>query len=255
MVLAIDIGNTNVVIGGFENGKICFTERLSTNRNSTASEYAMSIKSVLDFNGLANHAFEGGILSSVVPMVTNAVKTAVEKITGKDVIVVGPGVKTGLKILLDNPNQLGSDRVADAVAATHEYPCPLVIIDLGTATTVSVIDEKKNFIGGMIIPGVMMSLDSLANRTSQLPHISLDPPKRLIGRNTVDCMRSGIIYSTAGSLDGLVERIEGELGQQCTIITTGGLSKVISPFCKHQMIMDDQLLLKGLMIIYEKNKI
>lgn len=255
MVLAIDIGNTNVVIGGFENGKICFTERLSTNRNSTASEYAMSIKSVLDFNGLTSHAFEGGILSSVVPMVSNAVKTAVEKITGKNVIVVGPGVKTGLKILLDNPNQLGSDRVADAVAATHYYPCPLVVIDLGTATTVSVIDENKNFIGGMIIPGVMMSLDSLANRTSQLPHISLDPPKRLIGRNTVDCMRSGIIYSTASSLDGIVERIEDELGQECTIITTGGLSKVISPFCKHNMIMDDQLLLKGLMIIYEKNKV
>lgn len=255
MVLAIDIGNTNVVIGGFENGKICFTERLSTNRNSTASEYAMSIKSVLDFNGLTNHAFEGGILSSVVPMVTNAVKTAVEKITGKDVIVVGPGVKTGLKILLDNPNQLGSDRVADAVAATHEYPCPLVIIDLGTATTISVIDQNKSFVGGMIIPGVMMSLDSLANHTSQLPHISLDPPKRLIGRNTVDCMRSGIIYATAGSLDGIVERIEGELGHACTLITTGGLSKVISPFCKHHMIMDDQLLLKGLMIIYEKNKL
>ncbi len=254
MVLAIDIGNTNVVIGGFENGKICFTERLSTNRNSTASEYAMSIKSVLDFNGLANHPFEGGILSSVVPMVTNAVKTAVEKITGQNVIVVGPGVKTGLKILLDNPNQLGSDRVADAVAATNNYPCPMVIVDLGTATTVSVIDANKNFIGGMIIPGVNMSLDSLANRTSQLPHISLDPPKRLIGRNTVDCMRSGIIYATASSLDGLVERIENELGQSCTLITTGGLSKVIVPFCKRNMVIDDHLLLKGLMIIYEKNK-
>ena len=254
MVLAIEIGNTNVVIGGFENGKICFTERLSTNRNSTASEYAMSIKSVLDFNGLSDHVFDGAILSSVVPMVTNAVKLAAEKVTGREVIVVGPGVKTGLKILLDNPNQLGSDRVADAVAATHCYPCPLITIDLGTATTVSVVDADKNFIGGMIIPGVMMSLDSLANRTSQLPHISLDPPKRLIGRNTVDCMRSGIIYATAGSIDGLVDRIEEELGQRCTLISTGGLSKVIAPFCRHRMIMDDQLLLKGLMIIYDKNK-
>ena len=255
MVLAIDIGNTNVVIGGFENGKICFTERLSTNRNATASEYAMGIKSVLDFNGLGAHPFEGGILSSVVPMVTNAVKTAVEKITGKRVIVVGPGVKTGLKILLDNPNQLGSDRVADAVAATAEYPCPLITIDLGTATTVSVVDADKNFIGGMIVPGVIMSLDSLANRTSQLPHISLDPPKKVIGRNTIDCMRSGIIYSTAGSIDGMVERIEAELGQTCTLITTGGLSKVIAPYCKRKMIMDDQLLLKGLMLIYEKNQV
>lgn len=254
MVLAVDIGNTNVVVGCFENEKIRFIERLATNRNSTALEYAVLFKTVLELNGLAGHSFEGAILSSVVPSVTNMVKEAVVKITGKDVVVVGPGLKTGLKIKLDNPNQLGSDRVADAVAAIHEYPCPLIIVDMGTATTVSVVDGEQNFIGGMIMPGLMVSLESLATRTSQLPHISLDPPKKVIGRNTVDCMRSGMIYGTASSIDGVIDRIQQELGKTCTVVTTGGLSKVVTPYCAHKVIVDDQLLLKGLMILYKKNR-
>ena len=156
--------------------------------------------------------------------------------------------------MLDNPAQLGSDRVADAVAAINYYPCPLIIIDMGTATTISAIDRDKNFLGGMIIPGLRVSLDSLTNRTSQLPKISLDPPKKVIGSNTIDCMKSGIIYSTASSIDGVVNRIEEELGEKCTVISTGGLSNTIIPFCRRSIIIDDQLLLKGLMIIYNKNQ-
>lgn len=254
MVLAVDIGNTNIVVGCFSNEEIRFVERLSTNRSSTELEYAMLLKNVLELNGVWGEEFEGGIVSSVVPSITNKVKAAAEKIIGKHMLVVGPGLKTGLKIKLDNPNQLGSDRVADAVAAIHSYPCPLITIDMGTATTISVVDADKNFIGGVIMPGVMVSLESLATKTSQLPHISLDAPKRVIGRNTVDCMRSGIIYSTASSVDGLIDRIEEELGQECTVVTTGGLSTVITPYCKRKMIVDDQLLLKGLRIIYQKNK-
>lgn len=254
MVLAVDIGNSNIVLGCFENEKILFIERLSTNQNYTALEYTVMIKNILELNNLSNLSFQGGIISSVVPSVTHTVKEAVIRLTGKPVMVVGPGVKNGLKIKLDNPAQLGSDRVADAVAAIHDYPCPLIIIDMGTATTISAVDRDKNFLGGMIIPGLRVSLDSLTMRTSQLPKISLEPPKKVIGSNTIDCMKSGIIYSTAASIDGVIERIEDELGEKCTVISTGGLSRAIIPFCKRDILIDDQLLLKGLMIIYNKNK-
>ncbi|MGN0623360.1 MAG: type III pantothenate kinase [Oscillospiraceae bacterium] len=254
MVLAVDIGNSNIVLGGFEGDRIIFIERLSTNQNSTALEYTVLIKTILELNDLSNASFQGGIISSVVPSVTQTVKEAMVRLTGKPVMVVGPGLKTGLKILLDNPAQLGSDRVADAVAAINEYPCPIIMVDMGTATTISVIDRDKDFLGGMIIPGLRVSLDSLTMRTSQLPKISLDPPKKIIGSNTIDCMKSGIIYSTASSIDGVVERIEEELGEKCTVISTGGLSKAIIPFCKRDIIIDDKLLLKGLVIIYNKNK-
>lgn len=253
MILAVDIGNSNIVLGCFEDEKILFIERLSTNQNRTSLEYTILIKNILELNGLSHHAFEGGIISSVVPSVTHTVQDAMARLTGKPVMVVGPGIRTGLKILLDNPAQLGSDRVADAVAAIHDYPCPLIIVDMGTATTISVVDKDKNFLGGMIIPGLRVSLDSLTMRTSQLPKISLDPPKRVIGSNTIDCMRSGIIYSTASSIDGTIERIEEELGEKCTIVSTGGLAKTIIPYCRREILIDDRLLLKGLMIIYNKN--
>ncbi len=254
MVLAVDIGNSNIVLGVFEGDKIQFIERLSTNQNRTSLEYTVLIKNILELNNLSHTSFEGGIISSVVPSLTYTVKEAMIRLTGKPVMVVGPGVKTGLKIMLDNPAQLGSDRVADAVGAINEYSCPLIIIDMGTATTISVIDRERNFLGGMIIPGLRVSLDSLTLRTSQLPKISLDPPKKVIGSNTVDCMKSGIIYSTAASLDGAVSKLEEELGEKCTVVSTGGLSRRIIPFCKRDIIIDDKLLLKGLVIIYNKNK-
>ncbi len=253
MILAVDIGNSNIVLGCFEGDEILFIERLSTNQNSTALEYTVLIKTILELNDLDLGSFDGGIISSVVPSVTQTVKESMIRLTGKPVTVVGPGVKTGLKIALDNPAQLGSDRVADAVAAINEYPCPIIMVDMGTATTVSVIDRDKNFLGGMIIPGLRVSLDSLTLRTSQLPRISLDPPKKVIGTNTIDCMKSGIIYSTAASIDGVIDRIEEELGEKCTHISTGGLAGTIIPYCKHDIIIDDRLLLKGLMIIYGKN--
>ena len=253
MVLAVDIGNSNVVIGCFEGDDIRLLERMSTNRNSTALEYAVLIKTVLELNGLDKVTFEGGIISSVVPAVTNMVKAAIEKLTGKPPLVVGPGLKTGLKILIDNPAQLGSDRVADAVAAVSEYPCPLITIDMGTATTISVIDKNQNFIGGVIMPGLRISAESLSSRTSQLPQISLDPPKKAIGRNTIDCMRSGIVLGCAATIDGIIEKIEQELGYPCTVVSTGGHANIVIPYCKRQIIVDEKLLLKGLMILYRKN--
>lgn len=253
MILAVDIGNSNIVLGCFDENEILFEDRLSTDREATVLEYAVIIKTSLEMHKLEYEQITGAIISSVVPSVTENVQQAVFRLTGQQAMVVGPGVKTGLNILLDDPKQLGSDRVADAVGAIGEYPCPLIIVDMGTATTISVIDRNKNFLGGMIIPGLQVSLDSLANRTSQLPHVSLDAPKKVIGTNTVDCMKSGIIYSTAGSIDGAIDRIEQELGESCTVVSTGGHARKIVPHCHHEILIDPYLLLKGLMAIYEKN--
>ena len=253
MVLAVDIGNSNIVIGWFDREQTHFLERMATNRNSTALEYAVLIKTVLELNGLEVGSFEGGIISSVVPAVTNMLKTAVKKVIGKDALVVGPGLKTGMMLRVENPTGLGSDRVADAVAAINCYPCPLIVVDMGTATTISVVDGQKNFIGGMIMPGLRISAEALSTKASQLPQISLDPPKKAIGRNTVDCMRSGIILGCASILDGAIARIEEELGERCTVVSTGGNAKLVVPHCKRKIVLDEDLLIKGLMFLYYKN--
>ena len=254
MILAVDIGNTNIVLGAIEGEQVLFQERMATDRGATPMEYLVRIRSVLKFRGIEAEAIEGAVLCSVVPIVTRSVRSAVELLTGQKAVVVGPGIKTGLRIRIDNPGALGADRVADAVAAINHYPVPLITIDMGTATTLGVVDETKTFIGGMIVPGVMVSLNALAGGTAQLPQISLDPPKEPIGRNTVDCMRSGIIYHNAAGVDGMIERIERQLGKKCTVVMTGGLSSVIAPHCKHEMIVDPELLLKGLVILYRKNR-
>lgn len=254
MILAIDIGNTNIVLGCVDKEKTYFIERLATNKTKMELEYAIDIKMVLDIHGIDMEKLDGAIICSVVPQITYVVKEAAEKILKKETLVIGPGVKTGLNILIDNPSQLGSDLVAGAVAAIAEYKAPLAVCDLGTATTVCVIDEKKNYLGGMIYPGVNISLNALTSNASQLQGIGLEAPKRMIGKNTIDCMKSGIIYSSAAALDGIIERLEEELGQKLTIIATGGLAKKIVPYCKREMIVDDDLLLKGLQIIYDKNQ-
>ena len=230
MILAIDIGNTNIVLGCVDDNKTYFIERLSTIKTKMELEYAIDIKMVLDIHGIKPEKLEGAIISSVVPQITYVVKEAAEKILKKETLVIGPGVKNGLNILMDNPAQLGSDLVANAVAGIAEYKAPMMIFDLGTATTVSVIDEKKNYIGGMIYPGVNISLNALTENASQLQGIS------------------------AAAIDGIIDRIEEAIGQPMTAIATGGLSKKIVPYCKREVILDDDLLLKGLLIIYRKNR-
>ncbi len=254
MVLAIDIGNTNIVVGSFDGDKLMFIERMSTNKSATVLEHVVMFKTILEIHGISTESIDGGIVSSVVPSITNSVKQAAETITGKEILVLGPGVKTGLSIMIDDPAQLGSDLAAGAVGGANLYSTPLIIIDMGTATTISVVGKDKSFRGGFIYPGVMTSLDSLITKTSQLPNISLVPPKKLIGTNTIDCMKSGILYSSASSIDGIIERIESELGEKCTVVATGGIAKTIIPLCRHDITVDDDLLLKGLMIIYNKNK-
>lgn len=254
MILAIDIGNSNIVAGCFEDDKILFIERLTTHHTATELEFAISFKNIFEIHNVTADSIEGAIISSVVPSITNIVRNSVKKLIDKNVLVVGPGLKTGLSIKIDNPAQLGSDLVVDAVAGINEYKPPLLIFDMGTATTISVIDREKNYIGGVIMPGMKVSLDSLVGRTSQLPKISLEKPKSIIGKNTVECMKSGIIYSTASSIDGMIEKIEEELGEKATVVATGGLAGIIIPLCKRDIILDDELLLKGLMLIYNKNK-
>ncbi len=253
MILAIDIGNTNIVVGCFDDEQIIFRERLSTNHTATVLEYVVMIKTAFEMNAIEKESITGAIISSVVPAVTSTVHTAVEKYVGITPLIIGPGIKTGLSIVIDNPGQLGSDLVVDAVAGISEYKTPLIIIDMGTATTVSVIDQKNQYLGGMIIPGLAVSHDALISRTSQLSKIAFEKPKKLIGSNTVDCIKSGLLYGNAGMIDGFIERINDELGEKCTVVATGGLSPVIVPLCKHEIIIDEDLLLKGLMKIYERN--
>ena len=253
MLLAIDIGNTNIVFGCFDGDKILFRERAATSQRSTDLEYASVILTAFRLHEVDSKGITGAMISSVVPSVTATMKAAVEKISGLKAKVVGPGIKTGLSILIDNPAQLGSDLVVAAAAGIREYPVPLIIIDLGTATTLSVIDSKKNYIGGIIMTGMAVSADALTNKTAQLPRIAFEKPKRVIGTNTVDCMKSGIMYSTAGAIDELISRIEEELGEKCTVVATGGLAPLVVPICRRSITLDEDLLLKGLKIIFDKN--
>lgn len=254
MVLAFDIGNTNIVMGGFEGERVTFLTRFSTSLDKTEAEYVVLVKNLLEVYGVDRRDIEGSIISSVVPPLVNIIKHVMVLLTGKTPLVVGPGVKTGLNISVGDPSELGSDLVVAAVAALQKYPKPLIILDMGTATTFSVLDKKGAFLGVIIYPGVMVSFDALTERTAQLPRISFEEPSRIIGTNSPDSMQSGLIYGNAAMVDGLIERIEGELGEPATVVATGGLSGSIIPHCKKQIICDDDLLLDGLRIIYEKNR-
>jgi type III pantothenate kinase len=254
MLLAIDIGNTNIVIGCIQDDQIVFKARIATDRTRTSDQYGVEIKNMIEALGSKISDISDCIISSVVPPVFNSVRTGVIKIIGKQPMVVGPGLKTGLNIHVDVPSQVGSDRIVIAVAALAEYQAPLILIDMGTATTIEVVEPENRYLGGVIFPGVKVSLDALTSRAAQLPGISLDQPKQVIGKNTVDCMRSGTMYGNAAMIDGLVERMEEELGHKSTIIATGGLARFITPLCKRDIIVEKDLLLKGLNLLYKKNK-
>ena len=254
MLLAIDIGNTNIVIGCMRDDEIVFKARIATDRLRTSDQYGVEIKNMIEAFGVNLKEIDDCIISSVVPPVFNSVRTGVLKIIGKQPMVVSPGLKTGLNIHVDVPSQVGSDRIVIAVAALAEYEAPLILMDLGTATTIEVVEPDNRYVGGIIFPGVMVSLDALTSRAAQLPGISLDKPKAVIGKNTIDCMRSGMMHGTASMIDGIIERIEEELGHKATIVATGGLARFITPLCKREIILERDLLLKGLNIIYKKNK-
>ena len=254
MILTIDIGNSNIVLGGVEGDDIIFEARLRTDPTKTSDEYCIDLKMILEVYGVKADEIEGSIIGSVVPQVLNSVQTAIKKLTGKAALVVGPGLKTGLNIRIENPSQTGADLVVGAVAALREHKPPMIIVDMGTATTIMVLDKDGAFIGGAIAPGVKISLDALTERTALLPGLQLDQPKRAIGRNTIDCMRSGIMMGAACMLDGMVERMEEELGAKTTVVATGGIARFVTPMCKTPMIYDKDLLVKGLAILYRENR-
>ncbi len=254
MLLAIDIGNTNIVIGCIRNDDILFKARIATDITRTSDQYGVEIKNMLEAFGVQREEIKDCIISSVVPPVFHSVRTGVVKVIGKQPMIVGPGLKTGLNIHVDVPSQVGSDRIVIAVAALAEYEAPLILIDLGTATTIEVVTQPKTYLGGVIFPGVKLSLDALTSHAAQLPGISLDKPKNIIGKNTVDCMRSGMMYGTAAMLDGVIQRIEEELGYRCTLIATGGMAQFVVPLCRREIVLEKDLLLKGLNILYKKNK-
>jgi len=254
MILTVDIGNSNIVLGGVDGDKIVMEARLRTDATKTSDEYCIDLSRILDVYHFTAEDIEGSIIASVVPQVLNSMQTAIKKLTGKVSLVVGPGLKTGLNIKIENPSQTGADLVVGNVAALREHKPPLIVIDMGTATTMTVLDETGALIGGCICPGVKISLDALTERTALLPGLQLDQPKKAIGRNTIDCMRSGIMMGNACMLDGMVDRMEAELGQKCTVIATGGIAKFIVPLCKTPMIYDKDLIVKGLAALYRDNK-
>ena len=255
MLLAIDIGNSNVVIGCLnEKNETIKLFRMVTDLKKTDDEYAAGIKTILDYNGLGSADFEGAIVCSVVPPLTDIFRSAVENITGRKPLVVGTGVKTGLTVMIENPGTLGSDIVAASVAAMADFPLPVIVFDMGTATTITVVDKGNKFIGGAIVPGVVLSMNALSAGTSLLQKVTIEAPKKCISSTTTDCMQSGAVYGNAAMLDGMIDRFEEELGAKCSLVATGGIAAKIVPYCKHEIVYDENLLLRGLGIIYRKNQ-
>ena len=254
MVLALDVGNTNITVGCITGGDISHVFRISTNAARTADEYAVQINNMLAFNNIDRTEISGAVISCVVPPLTMVFRDALKLLVGVEAIVVGAGVKTGLNILIDDPAQLASDMAATAVGALATYPLPVIVVDLGTATKMFVLDKNGGFIGGAIMSGVELSMNALAVGTALLPRIPIEAPPKSISSNTIDCIRSGVIFGAAAEIDGMAERFEEQLGQRATLVATGGLSKAVYPHCKREIIHDPNLILRGLGIIYEKNK-
>lgn len=255
MILALDAGNTNICVGCMDEDGCHMTARIATDRSKTEDEYAVILGSILRLNGIAPETLTGSIISSVVPPVNGVLMLAAEMVTGRTPILVRPGIKTGLSLRVENPDGLGSDRIVDTVAASALYPAPIIVVDMGTMTTLSIVNQEHEFLGGVICPGIRLSQEALAQNTSQLPAISLEAPSHAIGRNTVECMKSGAIYGTAAMIDGLIRGIKKELpgDKPATVVMTGGMSRWIAPYCREKVTVDGDLLLKGLWILYQKN--
>lgn len=256
MLLAIDVGNSNTSVGLFgKDGTLQFLASLDTDSRKTADQISIDLMNLFALYGYDYRDVTGAILCSVVPPLNFMMQKALTRLLGRPPMVVGPGVKTGLNIRLTVQTQVGADIVADAVAALEKFQPPIVTIDMGTATTIGVISEGRTYEGGLLLPGVNVSLEALSHRAAQLPDISLQHPKSLIGKNTEDCMRSGIVYGTAGMLDGIIDRIRAEFpGQELSVVATGGNAPVIVRYCRNKIVYDKYLLMEGLWTIYQKNR-
>lgn len=258
MLLTADTGNTNTVFTVFENeinGRLIMESRINTDSARMADQYAVILQDILRLYGLKACDITGAIISSVVPPVTVQLKTAIEKICGVSAAIIGPGVKTGINIKIDDPSTLGGDLVCDAVAAKNLYPNPCIVIDLGTVTKVMAIDKEGALVGGIFFPGMRIGLEALSSNTAALPLVSTENGKmeKVICTNTVDCMRSGILNGMACMLDGIINKFEKEIGK-CSVIATGGHASQIRPYCEREFEINPHLVSEGLRIIYNKNK-
>lgn len=254
MLLCTDVGNTNIKFALYDGDRLLMKLRFSTNHSKTADDYAVDLYTIFQINNVNADKISGSIISSVVPIVTNPLKNAIKTVTGTESLVVGPGLRTGLDIRLDNPATVGSDIVCTCVALKELYPCPVIVIGLGTATTILYMNENKSYCGGTILPGIQVSLEALTSKCALLPSVNISDPKKVIGTNTADCIKSGIIYGNASMIDGMIERYENEINQKCTLVATGGFASSIIKYCKKDIIVNDDLILEGLKIIYNKNR-
>ncbi len=252
MLLTVDVGNTNIVLGVFSGASLITSLRLYTNKDKTADQYAAELRELLSLSGTDIREIKKAIISSVVPPLTRALSMAIKRLTGiSPRIVTAEGI-TDIIIDIDTPAALGADLICTAVGAVQKYTLPVIVFDLGTATKITAIDQNRRLMGGSIMPGVAISADALSARAAMLPLVELTAPERLIGRGTVDSMMSGIIYGTASMMDGMFARYKEEMGENLTAVATGGLSAVVVPYCKSGIILDEHLLSDGLCYLAEK---
>lgn len=253
MILTIDIGNTAITMGLFTpEGRLQFRGSLKTDKNKTRDQIAIDLLDMFHLYRSDLQGITGAVISSVVPPMTSSMAGAVEQLSGVRPMIVGPGVKTGMNILAEIHNQLGADIVASSVAAIQKYPQPIIVIDMGTATTFSYLSEST-YKGCVIIPGVRIAVEALSGRAAELPHISLEQPPSIFGRSTIDAMRSGVLYGNAAMIDGMIQRMEAEAKPVATVVMTGGNAEMIQPHCKRKILIDENLLLDGLYYLYQKN--
>jgi len=257
MLLAIDVGNTNIVLGIFEGNRLLYDWRIATDKNRTSDEYGLLFEQIFEYNGISADDVDDVIISSVVPTLMHTLSAMSVKYFDKEPFVVGPGIRTGMNIKYENPRELGADRIVNAVAAYEKYGGPLIIVDFGTAITFCAISKEGDYLGGVITPGIKISSEALFSKTAKLPKVELVKPKNVIGRNTVNSIQSGLVYGYIGLVDYIIERMIEELkdeGEVKNVVGTGGFATLISSESKYINKVDKMLTLEGLRIIYERNK-
>ncbi|MBV9949813.1 MAG: type III pantothenate kinase [Myxococcales bacterium] len=254
MLLAIDVGNTNIVYGLFDGERLVHQFRVESARGRTADEYAVQLRALLDMQGIDRGVVQAAIVACVVPSLNEPMALLVKRAFGRDAVFVGPGIRTGMAILIENPREVGADRIADAVAGYERAKGGVIVVDFGTSTNFDCVTPKGEYLGGVLAPGLQISADALFARAAKLPRVEIARPPKVVGRNTIHAMQSGIVYGYVGLVDGLVERLRAELGYPCRVIATGGLSSLIAPLSKTIDESDDVLTLAGLRILYERNR-